>query len=103
MRIVFDNGELRYDPVKGHKMMDDLLSILDEGQEDRPPATPLIYVHDTIWIRVLKVRELMMLYLVTQIADQFIEFAKRYSDYSPNICNYTYFYSKEHNVDSLKL
>jgi len=53
---VFDNGELRYDPVKGHKMMDDVLSILDEGQEDRPPVTPLIYVHDTIWMRVLRVR-----------------------------------------------
>ena len=53
---VFDNGELRYDPVKGYNMMDDLLSILDEGQEDRLAATPLIYVYDTIWMRVLRVR-----------------------------------------------
>ena len=53
--IVFDNGELRYDPEGGHKMIDATLSILEEGQEERVAETPLIYVHDTIWKRVLKV------------------------------------------------
>ena len=38
-------------------MIDATLSILEEGQEERVAETPLIYVHDTIWKRVLKVRD----------------------------------------------
>lgn len=57
---VFDNGHLRQTPEKAKQMMDNLLSIM-RNEESPYPKDPLIEVHDSVWHRVVKVRNVTFL------------------------------------------
>lgn len=68
---VFDNGHLRHTPEKAKQMMDALLSVM-RNEESEHPKDPLIEVHDSVWHRIVKVRNITFLKHDT---DQLIIFA----------------------------
>lgn len=57
-RAVFDDGELRQDPERARQEVDDMIRTMDSPNpaEASPPASDLVEVFRTTWLRLAKVK-----------------------------------------------